>query len=197
MLMASNIRDDFGLVHLIAAWRAGAPESARWTPFPLAAPQSRLGDATYLSARNRGCPCRGGGPRLSVTVVNDPTDIRFDLAGDQLRARISGRFDVRIAKSDLGRVVKETHQRGVEKVLIDIRELEGDITILERFMLVEELATLTRGDVAVAIVDSPDRVWPDRFFETVAANRGARVKVVTDLVDAVTWLDLTVPPKSP
>ena len=78
---------------------------------------------------------------------------------------------------------------GIRKVLVDARALQGEISILERFALGEDVAALTRGRIAIAIVDLPERVWPDRFVETVAANRGALIKVTTDYTEALAWLD--------
>lgn len=122
-------------------------------------------------------------------MAQRPYDLELEVVGDRLRANLSGTFEFDSAKSALRTIVEEAKNGGVSKVLLDIREYGGEITILERFALGEELAALARADVALAFVDSPERVWPDRFFETVALNRGAHVKVTTRLEEATDWLD--------
>lgn len=40
----------------------------------------------------------------------------------------------------------------------------------------------------LAMLNRPDVILPDNFVENVAVNRGANVKVFTDLENAVRWL---------
>lgn len=122
-------------------------------------------------------------------MTSPHAEVRIEFVAEQLRARVTGVFDIATAKAELAKGVAEALRLGITKVLIDARGLDGEISILDRFALGEEVAALTRGRIAIAIVDMPDRVWPDRFVETVAANRGALVKVTTDYAEALAWLD--------
>lgn len=120
---------------------------------------------------------------------NAHTEVRIEFVAEQLRARVTGVFDSTTAKTELARGIAKAMRLGIRKVLVDARALQGEISILERFALGEDVAALTRGRIAIAIVDLPERVWPDRFVETVAANRGALIKVTTDYTEALAWLD--------
>jgi hypothetical protein len=88
------------------------------------------------------------------------------------------------------------HQR--TKVLIDVRTLGGEMSMLERWDYAVGVARMnleyvTRGSlppVQLAYVASYPILDPNRFGETVALNRGVTVKVTDDFREAMSWLGL-------
>ncbi len=79
----------------------------------------------------------------------------------------------------------------VSKVLIDVRELEGRLGILDSYVVVTEVFQKLRGKAIrkAAIVDrqtSSVRGW---FLETVARNRGFNFRVLADEEEALEWLE--------
>jgi CHAD domain-containing protein len=82
--------------------------------------------------------------------------------------------------------------KALSKVLIDVRELEGRLGILDSYFVVTDVFQKLRGkgiDKA-AIVDesvSPLRWW---FLETVAVNRGFNLRIFADQQKALEWLKL-------
>ena len=84
------------------------------------------------------------------------------------------------------------------KLLIDLRKVEGEMSTMDRFNLSVLAATkyfgakLTRKiqSCRYAIVGSHPLVDPGRFEETVATNRGVNVKVFTEIKEALAWLEV-------
>jgi hypothetical protein len=119
------------------------------------------------------------GRTLSITV---------EVVDGILHVDASGTFRVQDAKEVLVEVIEASKARSASRILIDIRALVGHISTVERFEIGKWVAEIARGDVSIALLDSIDRVWPDRFLENVAVARGARVKTTTSLEEALGWL---------
>jgi hypothetical protein len=82
--------------------------------------------------------------------------------------------------------------KGLSKVLVDVRKLEGRLGILDSYLAVTDVFQRLRGKGMrkAAIVDqqiSSIRGW---FIETLARNRGFNLRVFTDQEEAVEWLGL-------
>jgi hypothetical protein len=80
----------------------------------------------------------------------------------------------------------------LSKVLVDVRELEGRLGILDSYLLVTEVFDKLRGKGMrkAAIVDEPVSSLREWFLETVARNRGFNFRVFADQEDALKWLEL-------
>lgn len=92
---------------------------------------------------------------------------------------------------------------GCERMLLDVRGVEGDPSLFERYDFAscvarQNTALLVDEDAAmrVALVGTVPLIDPGRFGEMVATNRGARVKVVTDVDEAFRWFGIS-PPADP
>ena len=72
--------------------------------------------------------------------------------------------------------------------------MTGPVGDLEQFELAEFLAK-EQGTAAfrTAVLKRVGLVGLDRFFETVAVNRGANLKVTTAIEEAFKWLDIKPP----
>jgi len=84
-------------------------------------------------------------------------------------------------------------QNEFSKILIDVRNVTGEATIMERFdtskYLVNQIQEQGfRGKVAV--LGNEPLIDHSRFGETVAKNRGVLGKATTDFDDALNWLEL-------
>ena len=109
---------------------------------------------------------------------------------DHLRTVVSGSFDHARLADTLQEIFAASSRHGLRKILIDIRTLEGDISLLARYDAGRIVAELQREPVRLTFVATEDQIWPDRFGENVANNRGVRTKVTTDLAEALQWLML-------
>lgn len=87
---------------------------------------------------------------------------------------------------------------GCTDMLLDALATDGDLSMLERFdfgKTVAEHNAAAEGvlgeAVRVAIVADPPLAHPSRFGELVAINRGARIRVTSDVDDAFRWFGIT------
>ena len=96
----------------------------------------------------------------------------------------------------LGTVVK----LGLKKVLLDMREVEFDMSLADIFQRAQELreerveSRAFSFKVAIIYV-SKDRKTEDNFsfFETAARNRGLPYKIFKELDEAFAWLTENLP----
>ncbi|HEU0053500.1 MAG TPA: hypothetical protein VFQ39_10000 [Longimicrobium sp.] len=123
-------------------------------------------------------------------------ECRFERVGPILYCVIDGAFSVAAAKAVYRLVLDECVARGVTVLLLDCRGVEGRPTTMERFDFAEFAAAETVAAVdagrttapKVALVGTIPLIDPRRFGETVALNRGAWIKVTTELDEATQWL---------
>jgi hypothetical protein len=117
-----------------------------------------------------------------------------------LRATISGAYSLREAQDAYDETVKAAVASGHTRILIDASGVLGAPTQDERYMLglfvaAEQRILAARTppvEVQVAVYGRQPLVDPNRFGETVAVNRGAKVKVSERLEEALAWLGVKV-----
>lgn len=88
-------------------------------------------------------------------------------------------------------VFEVAKSRDFPKALIDVRELDGQLSVLDSYLIVTQVFEKLRGNVLrkAAILDtrmSSIRGW---FIETVARNRGFNFRVFAGLQEAQAWLE--------
>ena len=116
-----------------------------------------------------------------------------------LRATVSGSYSLRAAQDAYDDVVRAAVSHGHTRVLIDASAVTGAPTQDERYALglfvaagQRILATRTPAvSVQVAVYGRRPLIDPERFAETVAVNRGAKVKVSEQLDEALAWLGVS------
>jgi hypothetical protein len=91
--------------------------------------------------------------------------------------------------------IEMARSRGLKLVLIDITAsagFEADRTsVMTRYETCERLANALPSGFKMALLAKPEQIRADRFGETVMVNRGARVRVTTDLNEALQWFGMT------
>ena len=116
-----------------------------------------------------------------------------------LRVMATGEFSLEEAQRTFLEMLEAMVRHQTDKVLFDGRELKGNPDTIERFLYGKFAADavaryLTEGDVPrapqFAYVLQEPVLDPQRFGETVAVNRGMRVKAFDNLEDALGWLRL-------
>ena len=80
---------------------------------------------------------------------------------------------------------------GLCKALIDVRELEGRLGILDSYLVVTGVFQKLRGKAMrkAAILDREVPTLGDRILETVARNRGFNFRIFGDEGEALAWLE--------
>ena len=115
---------------------------------------------------------------------------------DYLLAVVSGLFDKAKLADMLKDIFAASSRHGLRKILVDIRALEGEITFIARYDAGQLVADLQREPVRLAMLGTSSQIWPDRFFENVAKNRGVETKVTLDKAEALEWLRRNAASKS-
>jgi len=124
--------------------------------------------------------------------------LRVDLERHLLRATLSGEFSLPEAEATFQEILKALVKDGLRKVLIDGRQVIGTPDPLERFYYGKYVAdavsqTINRTRIKVpsfAYVMLEPVLDPKRFGETVAVNRGMRIKAFDDMKQAEWWLGI-------
>src|SRR5262245_22507188 len=109
----------------------------------------------------------------------------------------TGEFSIESAKHAFAEMLGAIVQHRAEKVLVDGRLVHGTPEVMERFYYGEFAANET-GRLARQHKISPRFAYviraplrdPQRFGETVAVNRGMRVRTFETLEEASEWLTL-------
>jgi len=107
---------------------------------------------------------------------------------------------LRAAQDIYDQAIKIAVAGGHSRLLIDASRVTGTPTQDERYMLGLFVAAEQRilasktppADVQVAVYGRQPLIDPERFGETVAVNRGAKVKVSERLEEALSWLGVSV-----
>ena len=116
-----------------------------------------------------------------------------------LRATVSGVYSLRSAQDAYDRAVKTAVASGKTRVLIDASAVSGAPTQDERYTLglfvaAEQRILASKNppvEVQVAVYGRRPLLDPDRFGETVAVNRGAKLKVAERIEEALAWLGVS------
>jgi hypothetical protein len=115
---------------------------------------------------------------------------KFSVDGDVLVVVLKGPFPKKqifgSAENVFTQLGNACSQHGLCKVLLDARELEVRMETMDLFRSGSDLAGIAEPGFRAALVARPELI--DRFFEDVAANRGACVRVFTDAEEARAWL---------
>ena len=126
--------------------------------------------------------------------------VDFETHKNYLRAIVSGEYNLRGALDVYDQAIKIAVAGGQSRLLLDASRVTGAPTQDERYMLglfvaAEQRILASRtppAEVQVAVYGSQPLIDPERFGETVAVNRGAKVKVSEHLDEALSWLGVSV-----
>jgi hypothetical protein len=125
--------------------------------------------------------------------------VDFETHKNYLRAIVSGEYNLRGAQDVYDQAIKIAVAGGHSRLLLDASRVTGAPTQDERYMLGLFVAAEQRilasktppAEVQVAVYGRQPLIDPERFGETVAVNRGAKVKVSEHLDEALSWLGVT------
>jgi hypothetical protein len=120
-------------------------------------------------------------PTHQLTLEIKEEYLLAQISGQRTRAAVSS-FVTEIAHAAI------EYKRG--KILIDVRGLEGWLSVFDSYYIVTDDFPQFRdkGIVKAAIVDRPLPKLSEWFFETVAHNRGYNLRIFESPVVALDWL---------
>ena len=109
--------------------------------------------------------------------------------GDLLRVTYDGLHN----REQIDRLIQiaaaECSKQKIKKLLVDLRESEGDLLVMEKFSLARKTKVARDLGLRVAVLDRSERRMSDRFFENVAVNRGVRIRFFEKEDESRSWLD--------
>jgi hypothetical protein len=103
-----------------------------------------------------------------------------------LRLTLTGPATRGILLRALAQAIAETQSRRIWRVICDATEVTTPVSTSEKYEIGAELARAADRRMILAVVARADLI--DYFFETVARNRGASVRVFTHEATARQWL---------
>jgi hypothetical protein len=118
-----------------------------------------------------------------------PVNIKVINTRDFIKSTATGVLDLAASKHALLEIISQIERPGEYELLIDTREAQAVLSVIDVFELGEALAnepSLRRSRIGIlAPMSDADQA---AFFETVAVNRGVNIKAFTDFERAITWL---------
>jgi len=126
--------------------------------------------------------------------------LKVDFERQLLQVVYSGIFSLPDAEANFQDVLANVVEHKLKKVLIDGRQVVGNPEPLERFYYGKYVAEAVLQTVNRTGIDVPRFAYvlhepvldPKRFGETVAVNRGMRIKAFDDIKKAEWWLGVPV-----
>ena len=103
-----------------------------------------------------------------------------------LSLKVTGAYSLSAFQVLANRVMVESAKNKCIHILLGIAEVNGNVPTLDKFFLGDYVSSLWQPSMRVAIVYRAKDI--DKFFETVAVNRGTQTIVVPDLQTAREWL---------
>ena len=108
---------------------------------------------------------------------------------DFIKTTVTGVLDFAVSRQALLEIASQIEQPGEYEILVDTREAEQALSMIDIFQLGEALAahpSLRRSKIAFLKLKKDSH--QAEFLETITANRGVRAQVFSDFEEAVTWL---------
>ncbi len=114
---------------------------------------------------------------------------KIENKGNYLSVKYSEPYQLESFIALIKEVAETCRAQNCTNVLVDARRMPGKIGTMDRFQVGVAGAEAFRGLAKVAVVYRKEEMnW---FAETVGVNRGARVRVFSDLSQAVNWLGIS------
>lgn len=106
--------------------------------------------------------------------------------GDYVSFTATGTWTLRSVYDLIDTVRQECARFSVNRALVDIRQLGGMPSEMDRYNWGVRAATVIGGRVRVAVLARADQI--NRFGENTAVNRGADINTLTDADEALRWM---------
>ena len=114
----------------------------------------------------------------------------FEILEDYVVFRPTGKVTLERAVEIVMDAIVFAREQHIRKLLVNTSNLTGyePPSLTARYFFVHNWARAAR-DVRIALVTRPERIDPQRFGITVAANLGSIIEVFTSEEDALNWLE--------
>ena len=120
--------------------------------------------------------------------MNTRPDLVFEDFSGCVIVRVSGRAMVDDKEATIRAIAGSLEARSPKAVLVDMRNIPGPLTFMDRYQLGELAGKLLTG-FHLAVLAQEEQADPKRIGQVVAQNRGARLEAVfTKEESAMEWL---------
>ena len=113
-------------------------------------------------------------------------DLSFTEADGYLLVRVEGEWTPDAVQHGIEEIANAAQEIGNRCVLLDTRKLSAPKAGFHRFLAGQQIAEAFQGRFKIAVVSPAELI--DKFAEHTAVNRGAQIKVLSDVDEALTWL---------
>ncbi len=122
-------------------------------------------------------------------------ELSTERRNDLLLAHLEGEFEIYGMKGAYGEVLAEVKEHSIRFLIIDMRQVGGEISITDKFYLAEfasRLSVRKLGSLTpkIAVLVDASLIDSERFAETVARNRGMDAHVCAEMDEALQWLGM-------
>ena len=118
-----------------------------------------------------------------------PVNVKVIHTKDFIKTTITGVLNFSVSKQALLDIASEIKQPGEYEILLDTREAQTVLSVVDIFELGQALADHPSLRLSkIALLTSMDGASQAEFLETVTANQGVRARVFTNFEEAMTWL---------
>ena len=108
--------------------------------------------------------------------------------GDHLFAEVSGFYSRDLLISATHKVADHCRTENLNKAIVDLRNMTGNPSILDRYKIGVEIANVWGPRIKVAVVAKAEAI--NKLGENTAVNRGANIMVTADFAHALEWLGI-------
>ena len=108
--------------------------------------------------------------------------------GDYLCVDVSEPYSLDLLMSTIHEVADHCRKENLRKVLVDLRKMEGNPNIFDRYRIGIEITRVWGAKLKVAVIARPGTI--NRMAENTAVNRGAKLIATFDEESALTWLEI-------
>jgi len=118
-----------------------------------------------------------------------PSGINMRWKDSHLYVRLTGEPKLESMKQQLEKMLKSCIQHHCSKILVNATQLDGLLSVLDRYQLGAFLDKMWDRDVRIAMVVPAEELIEHKFFETVVRNRGVLIETFGNTKDAQKWLE--------
>lgn len=118
----------------------------------------------------------------------------YENRGSYLFVETSEPYSLDLLLSMVQDVADRCQRENLRKVIVDLTQMEGNPSILDRYTIGVEVARICGARIECVAIAKQNMI--NHMVENVAVNRGAKLKVVSTRDEAVKWLKLETSPTS-
>ena len=120
-------------------------------------------------------------------------DFEYSLRPGYLLVTVTGGFNACRARVELGNIVRQSARSGYDRILVDARAMQAEVSVADRYELATRLAAMAAEPFRMAILVSGSHLGT-KMLEDTAVNRGLKVCTTDSPVEAHEYLGLNPRP---